>query len=466
MVFSNTLFLFVFLPITLLLYYLSKPQYHNMILLIASLFFYAYGEPRMVWLMLASIICNYFFALGMEKYACRKTILIASVVYNLGVLFVFKYLGFSMRVFNTLFRTNITVLEIALPIGISFYTFQSLSYIIDVYRNRVAAQHNITDLGLYVSLFPQLIAGPIVRYNSIAEQIRHREISPQRFREGAKRFMCGFCKKVLIANNLARGAEYYFGNQPVDNSVIGAWIGSICFTLQIFYDFSGYSDMAIGLGKMLGFTFEENFNYPYVAKSITDFWRRWHISLSKWFRDYIYIPLGGSRVSVPRHIVNMAIVWFLTGLWHGAAFSFIAWGIMYFAALVIEKYIIKPETRHSVIFEIVYRIAILLYVNFGWVIFNANGLRSGLSYCLSMIGLYYGNSFIDATTLGMLREYGAFMIMGIVFSTPIAKYLSSKTREYFVISKILTPAGYLVAFLWAVSFLILGSHNPFIYFNF
>lgn len=295
MIFSDTVFLFVFLPIVLLLYYLSKNEYRNYILLVASLLFYACGEPKLVLLMIISIFCNYFFALSIDRFDYKNVILVISIFFNLGVLFVFKYLAFSVNIFNLLFGTNIKTIEITLPIGISFYTFQSLSYIIDVYTKKSKVQNNILNLGLYVSLFPQLIAGPIVRYNSVAQQIENRELSPELFGQGAKRFICGFCKKVILANNLSIVAEYYFGRSPSENSIVGAWIGAICFSFQIFYDFSGYSDMAIGLGKMLGFEFEENFNYPYIAHSITDFWRRWHISLSRWFRDYIYIPLGGGK---------------------------------------------------------------------------------------------------------------------------------------------------------------------------
>lgn len=467
MVFSNTIFLFVFLPITLLFYYISKTEYRNSILLIASLIFYACGEPRVVFLMIFSIICNYFFALAIEKFSKKRLFLIISIIYNLGILFVFKYLGFSMSVFQLLFRKNVVVPQIALPIGISFYTFQTMSYVIDVYNKKVEAEHNILNLGLYISLFPQLVAGPIVRYNLIEKQIKSRTLSAELFGAGAKRFMCGFCKKVILANNLANVAEYYFETPATDNSVVGAWIGALSFSLQIFYDFSGYSDMAIGLGKMLGFEFEENFNYPYISKSVTEFWRRWHISLSRWFRDYVYIPLGGSRVSVPRHILNMAIVWILTGIWHGASYAFIVWGFMYFLALVAEKYVIKPEKRNNIVFTAVYRILVLAYINFGWVIFYAGELRAGIRYCLSMIGFHYGNAFIDVQTIRIWREYGAFILVGILFSAPIAPWISGKlTGRLAFAGKCILPFIYVVGFMWAISFLVLGAHNPFVYFNF
>ena len=467
MAFSNSIFLFVFLPVTMLFYYVSQKEYRNFILLASSIIFYACGEPRLVFLMLASIVVNYYLALAIDKYSKRKLFLIISIIYNLGILFIFKYLGFSMSVFNLLFQRNIAVMEIALPIGISFYTFQTMSYVIDVYNRQVKAERNILNLGLYISMFPQLVAGPIVRYNYIERQIGSRTVSAELFGAGAKRFMCGFCKKVILANNLANVAEYYFGMPSTDNSVVGAWVGAVSYSLQIFYDFSGYSDMAIGLGKMLGFEIEENFDYPYISKSITEFWRRWHISLSRWFRDYVYIPLGGSRVSVPRHILNMAVVWILTGIWHGANYTFIVWGFMYFLALVAEKYIIKPEKRQNRAFIAIYRILVLVYINFGWVIFNSGELRAGIRYCLSMLGFHYGNTLMDLQTVRLLREYGAFLLAGIIFSTPIAPWLSAKLagKLEFVGKKVL-PFVYALGFMWSVSYLVLGAHNPFVYFNF
>lgn len=467
MVFSSTIFLFVFLPITLLFYYISKEQYRNHILLIASLFFYAYGEPRLVFLMIISIIFNYFLACAMERYDVKKLLLFIGLFYNLGILFLFKYLGFTVSVLGYLFHTDLPAPGLTLPIGISFYTFQSMSYIIDVYNKKTKAQHNLLDLGLYIALFPQLIAGPIVRYNSVAEQIRYRVLSLELFGSGSKRFMLGFCKKVLLANNLAIVAQHYFESSGGENSIAGVWVGAICFSLQIFYDFSGYSDMAIGLGKMFGFIFEENFNYPYISKSVTEFWRRWHISLGRWFRDYVYIPLGGSRVSVPRHIFNMAIVWILTGIWHGADYSFLVWGFWYFAALVVEKYIIRPERRKSRLFLFLYRVLVLVYINFGWVIFNAGSLRKGIIYCLAMVGVGHETVVCDAQVIAMFREYGIFILAALLFSTPVASFISKKINVNFkFVDKTVLPFIYVAGFLWAVSFLILGAHNPFIYFNF
>ena len=305
MVFSNVLFPFVFLPVCILLYYISKDSYKNIILLFASLCFYAIGEPQYIFLMFLSIIVNYTLAIGIEdKAKYKKHILLLALIYNIGLLFVFKYLGFAIRIFNKLPLVHLKSTSFPLPLGISFYTFQSLSYCLDVYKGEAKAQRNIINLSLYVSLFPQLIAGPIVRYNSLESQILYRNLNLECFGKGIKRFVVGLCKKVLLANNLAIVAEYYFSHSPT--SLIGNWLGAVCFSLQIYYDFAGYSDMAIGLGRIFGFSFEENFNYPYIAYSITDFWRRWHISLSRWFRDYVYIPLGGSRVKASRHIINMA----------------------------------------------------------------------------------------------------------------------------------------------------------------
>ncbi len=418
--------------------------------------------------MIVSIIFNYFFALAIERRGSKKVFLSAAVIFNLSLLFVFKYLNFSVSIFASIFHLDVDIIPIVLPIGISFFTFQAMSYIIDVYRGDAKAQRNIRDLGLYISLFPQLIAGPIVRYNSIATQIEDRQVSPELFGAGSKRFIAGLCKKVLIANNVAIVADYFFGQSASGNSIAGAWLGAVSFALQIFFDFSGYSDMAIGLGKMFGFHFEENFNYPYISKSITEFWRRWHISLGKWFRDYVYIPLGGSRVSIPRHIINMGIVWILTGIWHGASYSFIVWGLMYFAALVLEKYIIKPSGRKSTLFGSIYQSLVLIYILFAWVIFKADGLENGIRYCLSMIGVYYHNNLVDAHFIHMVKEYGAFLLAAVAFSTPIAAIVSNrvKDKKLVFVEKYIVPAIYLVGLLWSVSFMILGAHNPFIYFNF
>lgn len=326
-------------------------------------------------------------------------------------------------------------------------------------------------VALYISFFPQLIAGPIVRYTTIERQIADRRCSFEKFGEGGQRFLLGFCKKVILANNLSVVAADIFGmsDSLSETNPLLLWIGAVSYSLQIFYDFSGYSDMAIGLGKIFGFEFEENFNYPYISKSITEFWRRWHISLGQWFRDYVYIPLGGSRVPIFRCLVNLFIVWVLTGIWHGAKYTFIAWGLGYFILLVIEKYLMKPEKRKHAVVRVIWQIITLLCINFGWVIFNSEGLRKGIKYCLAMAGYYKTQIGIDSTIIYYLREYGFFLAVGLVCATPVMKMLGKridKNEKAGAVRAVVNPICYGLVFLWAVSFLILGVHNPFIYFNF
>ena len=480
MVFSSLLFTFFFLPVVLILHYLSKPAYRNYLLLAASLFFYAYGEPFFVAVMIAMILINYCFALligrfGENKHA-KRTLLWLCVLVDIGLLFVYKYLGFTYDTLNKLFHTGLHS-EIALPIGISFFTFQAMSYVIDVYRGTTEVQKNPFYVALYISFFPQLIAGPIVRYNTIAAQIEHRTCTPEKFAQGAGRFLLGFCKKVILANNFSVISSQVFPITDVQGEITVPmlWLGAIAYTFQIYYDFSGYSDMAIGLGKLFGFEFEENFNYPYICSSITDFWRRWHISLSSWFRDYVYIPLGGSRVAPPRQIWNLFVVWLLTGIWHGANWTFIAWGLWYFVLLVFEKILVKPDKR-PFLFRQIWRVVSLLCVVLGWVMFNSGAFSVGLNYCLGMFGLYEtipaGEEAPQALRelIYYLREYGAYLVMGMVFSTPVMPFLARKLDgcgdRIRQLRGILSPFAYGFIFLWAVSFLILGVHNPFIYFNF
>ena len=472
MVFSSLYFTFFFLPLVIILYYLAKEEFRNYILLVASLYFYAYGEPKFIFIMLISICANYGVAIWInavkKNYIFSKNLLIADVVMNIGILYIFKYLNFTVKISDYFFKTTFELKDIALPIGISFFTFQALSYVIDVYRGTVKVQKNPLYLALYISFFPQLIAGPIVRYSTIEEQITHRICNPDQFAEGIRRFLLGFAKKVILANNLSLVAVEVFNSSfSVANPMV-LWIGSICYSLQIFYDFSGYSDMAIGLGKLFGFNFEENFNYPYISKSVTEFWRRWHISLGQWFRDYVYIPLGGSRVSISRNIINMFIVWILTGIWHGANYTFIVWGLGYFVLLVIEKYFIKFEKRKSKVFAIIWQIITLVCVNFGWVIFYSASIKSGLKYCIAMMGYYRPSFVIDASVIRYAREYGFFIILGILFSTPLMRIIKEKIYQTRVanVAVVAVPIAYGFVFLWAVSYIILGAHNPFIYFNF
>lgn len=473
MVFSSLLFAFYFLPVICLLFFLAQEKYRNYLLLVASLLFYAYGEPRFVFIMLGSILVNYGLALlihktnGYKSGYPAKLLLVLDIVFNVSILFQYKYLNFSVSLLNRVFKTNVFVQEIALPIGISFFTFQALSYVIDVYRQTVPVQKNPFYLALYISFFPQLTAGPIVRYSTIESQIENRTYTVEKVGGGAKRFLLGFCKKVILANNLSIVSTAIFEKSDSVSTVnpLLLWLGAISFSLQIFYDFSGYSDMAIGLGKIFGFEFEENFNYPYISKSVTEFWRRWHISLSKWFRDYVYIPLGGSKVSVPRHFFNLLIVWGLTGIWHGANSTFIVWGLGYFLLLIIEKYIVKPEIRKNRIIRIFWQIITLVCVNFGWVIFNTPSVRAGIRYCLAMVGYFDVRVTIDTQVIYYLREYGFFIAAGILFSTPVMKKLN-RLLDKSMCGGIVAAVCCGAVFLWAVSFLILGVHNPFIYFNF
>ena len=473
MVFSSVSFTFLFLPIVLLLSFLFKGKASNFILLIASLIFYAIGEPKAVLLMLFSIVINYLAGLIVSG---KKVVLVADIVVNLGILYYFKYLDYTIEVFNLFTGSRIQILNIVLPIGISFFTFQAMSYVIDVYRGDAQVEKNILNVGLYISFFPQLVAGPIVRYNTIAEQIRSRTRSLEKFGEGVKRFLVGFAKKVLLANNLALVADQAFrfgeaSEQLKTMPIALAWLGSIAFSLQIYFDFSGYSDMAIGLGRMFGFEFQENFNYPYSAKSITDFWRRWHISLSQWFRDYVYIPLGGSRNGSGRQVFNLFVVWALTGLWHGANVTFVAWGLMYFVMLILEKMLVKPSTRGKAL-RVCWQILTLLIVNFGWILFNIESFDKALAFMGSMFGLYH-NAISGPLVIGLLRDYWFFMFFGIVFSIPVIPKLLGWITDALadkkwaqLVQELLTTAILMTLFLWSVSYLVTGAHNPFIYFNF
>lgn len=477
MLFSSTVFVFLFLPVVIILYFLSGKKFKNILLLIASLFFYAYGEKKFIYVLIASIIVNYLLALWMDKsrdkIVLKKAILVVDILLNLGLLFYCKYLNFTISIIDAMFENLLPQTAIALPIGISFFTFQELSYVVDVYRGDAKVQKNILNLALYVSFFPQLIAGPIVRYQTIADEIENRQSNWDDITYGVKRFIVGFCKKVILANNLSNVAEYAFGFTDFTQLPIAlSWMGALSFMLQIYFDFSGYSDMAIGLGRVFGFHFLENFNYPYMAKSITDFWRRWHISLSSWFRDYVYIPLGGSRVTVGRHIFNLFVVWTATGIWHGASFNFIFWGLGWFVLLVFEKYVLQPEKFQSGILKVGYAVLTFFFVNFMWVIFNAapglEGLKNSIKYCFAMFGMR-GNEMLSDLTIFYWNQYRAFLIAGLILAFPVIPYLRNKlekTRIGGYVCDVISVVGYLFGFVYAVSFLIIGSNNPFIYFNF
>ena len=470
MLFTSLEFLFLFFPITLGINFLLPKGYRNYWLLLVSLFFYAWGEPVFVLIMLASILFNFFVALRIdetESKKYKKLFLSIAIAGNLGLLFIFKYLNFTTGILSNLF-SSVEITKIALPIGISFFTFQSMSYVIDVYRG-IPVQKNIAHLGLYVSLFPQLIAGPIVRYSTVAQEIKERTVTYHEFCNGMLRFVRGFNKKVLLANLLAQVADMAFA---VENpSVSLAWVGAICYSLQIFFDFSGYSEMAIGLGLMMGFHFLENFNYPYISKTITEFWRRWHISLGTWFRDYLYFPLGGSRVkSKWRLVFNLSVVWLATGIWHGASWNFILWGVLYGVILIFEKLLSIPKKADENLYlRIPYQIFSLAMVIFGWVLFRATTLSSALSYLKSMLGFTSGG-FTDDITTRYFLDFIILILAGIICSTPLIPFvrikLQAKIKNSEIAFDIIGYSVQLILFLIGVSFLIMNAHNPFIYFNF
>jgi D-alanyl-lipoteichoic acid acyltransferase DltB (MBOAT superfamily) len=439
-----------------------------------SLGFYAFGEPRFVVVMVASILFNYAVAILIDKLrshnALCKVFLAFCVAGNLCVLFFYKYFDFVANNINR-FGLNMPLLELALPLGISFFTFQAMSYVIDVYRQDVKAQYKPHHVGLYISFFPQLIAGPIVRYKNIEDQIAGRAVTFDDFSEGIRRFLQGFLKKLLLANNMAIIADRAFGMPDAERSVIYAWLGAIAYAFQILFDFTGYSDMAIGLGKMFGFKFLENFNYPYISKSITEFWRRWHISLGQWFRDYVYYPLGGSRVKTKSRLVfNLFVVWLLTGIWHGASWNFALWGLMYFVVIVFEKFTGFPDRFRTGFAKGCYRVFTLLCILFGRVLFRADTASAAIRYASSMFGLSKNAFFSDVVILS-IREYWVFLVVSILCSTELFKRLRERVdgaegTGLRAAANTFTVAFYVFCFFWAVSFLILGAHNPFIYFNF
>lgn len=468
MVFSDSTFIFVFLPVVLAIYFLLRKHSmaKNLFLLLVSLGFYMWGNPQFVIIMLFSILINYVFAIIISifitKKALSRLLLAVVIIINLSILFHFKYQVFVSENLNDWFHTNIKIVDIVLPIGISFFTFQAMSYVIDVYRGTVKVQKNPLYLGLYIAFFPQLVAGPIVRYETIEEQITHRTESLLLFSEGMLRFITGLGKKVLLANNMAIIADFVFSNQAGSGSLLSVWLGAIAYTLQIYFDFSGYSDMAIGLGKMFGFEFHENFNYPYIAKNITDFWRRWHISLSTWFRDYVYIPLGGNRCTKYRQIFNLFIVWFLTGVWHGANWTFILWGMIYFFTLILEKYVIKPNQFQNRILKIFYRVFTLMIIIIAWVVFRANSIADAAQYLGEMFGVVKLPLYNAAAGM-IMKEFGVFWIAAIIFSFPHSKIKEKLNVHWAMIVK---SVALVFVFLISIIYVVNGTYNPFIYFNF
>lgn len=469
MLFSSTTFIFIFLTLLLILYFpIKNIKYRNIILLIFSLIFYSWGEPKYIFLMLITVLIAYIFGLLIDKYRFEKRksklFLIISVVLILLNLFIFKYLDFSIGIFNSIFKTNIGLSKLVLPIGISFYTFQILSYVIDMYWGKVGVQKNYFRLLLYVSFFPQLIAGPIVRYETVEKEISDRKTTLDGFINGFKRFIWGLAKKVIIANNVAIFCDYIYNNYSSYGSNI-LWVAAICYTLQIYFDFSGYSDMAIGLGKMFGFNFLENFNYPYIASSITDFWRRWHISLSSFFRDYVYIPLGGNRVSKVKFIRNIFIVWLLTGIWHGASYNFILWGLYYAILLLIEKMFTgKYIEKLPKVLKMLYS---LFFITLGWVIFRVENLND-LVLVIKKMFSFNNTSFVTLfNNNSMLISTIPYIILGIFLSLPIDKWFKEKVdKSNSVILTLIEDLILGVLFGISIMFLVSNSYNPFIYFRF
>lgn len=466
MVFSSTIFLCVYLPLVLLGYYICPKKGRNLFLLIVSLVFYAWGEPKYVFLMIFSILVNYIFGRLMDKNRGRKKrmklLLVLSVVIDLGLLSVFKYTDFIITNVNAIFGSSFDLLNIALPIGISFYTFQAMSYTIDVYRNDVRVQKNLIDFGMYITMFPQLIAGPIVRYADVQDQLAERSVTTADFSEGVMRFVVGLGKKVLLANQMGAvwSDIYALGG---DVSALMAWTGAIAYTFQIYFDFSGYSDMAIGLGRMFGFKFPENFRYPYQSVSITDFWRRWHITLSTWFKEYLYIPLGGNRRGLARQALNLLIVWSLTGFWHGAGWNFVMWGLYYFVILFIEKlFLLKALDKLPKLFRHVYA---LLLIVIGWVIFASDDVSVLLPYLGSMFG---ANGAVGGMDVYTLFTKAVLLIICCIASTELPKKLflsaagAMNEKAAFTIKSVMTIA------LLALSMILLigDSYNPFLYFRF
>lgn len=458
MVFSSLIFLFLFLPTFLLCYFIPKKRKtKNIVLLIFSLLFYGYGEPIYVLLMILSIIVNYFIVLWMDKSSKPKKWLIIDLVFNLGLLFFFKYTNFFLDNINNLFNLNIKFLSISLPIGISFYTFQILTYVIDVYKSKVPVQKSIINLGCYISAFPQLIAGPIVRYETVNKELNDRCEDIEGFATGIRRFIIGLFKKCVIANEMAYVADTLFGSSIASLGTIGMIVGGVAFTFQIYFDFSGYSDMAIGLGKMLGFNYLENFNYPYVARTITDFWRRWHISLSTFFRDYVYIPLGGNRCKRVRHIFNLFVVWALTGLWHGASWNFVFWGLFYFILLVLEKFIFKKIDKLPAFLGHLYTFSL---VTFGFIIFYFTDTSTLIEAIKTLFGAHgLGNMMIFTHYQIFKLKTIIIFVLSAFASTPIFKPIFDKKNKF-------SNIYIIILFIISIISILASSYNPFIYFRF
>ena len=463
MLFTSISFLYYFLPIVLIIYFIAPKKYKNLILFIFSLIFYFYGEPKYIFLMILEILIAYIGAILIDKYKSKK-ILILTLFIHIILLIIFKYTNFLTTNINNVFNTNFKLLNIALPIGISFYTFQIISYIVDVYKGKVKVQKSFLKLATYVSLFPQLIAGPIVRYEVIENELDNRKHSFEDFSTGVRRFTIGLSKKVLIANMLGELCTKF--SLVDERSIVLYWIFAISYMLQIYFDFSAYSDMAIGLGRMFGFHFLENFDYPYISKSITEFWRRWHISLGSWFRDYVYIPLGGNRVSKIKHLRNILVVWLLTGIWHGASWNFVIWGLMFGIILIIEKLFLNKYLEKLPSF--IRRIYVLFIVMISFIIFNADTISDAISNIIGLFG-FNKETFINNYTIYYLKSYFIILVIAIIASTPlIKKQLENMKKNKFMnkLINILEPIYIVSLLLIVTSYLIDNSYNPFLYFRF
>lgn len=454
MIFSSNLFIFQFLPIIFLLLLITPKKYQNLILFIGSLIFYAWGEVRYIFIMFASVLVDYVCSNQIEKNRLThktRIYLWISVFFNLGMLFAFKYSNFFISNLNALFDLSIRNVNLTLPLGISFYTFQTMSYTIDVYRNKVKADSNIIDFGAYVCLFPQLIAGPIVRYSDIAIELKSRVLNFENMEKGIRIFLLGLSSKVLLANNIGMlWDEIILLPNP---STITLWLGLIAFGFQIYFDFSGYSLMAIGLGRMLGFHFPDNFNYPYISQSMTEFWNRWHITLGSWFKEYVYIPLGGNRKGPLRLAINLFIVWFLTGFWHGAEYNFILWGLYFYVLLLAEKFLLLPFLRKHPILSRLYFIPLILL---GWAIFAISDLSLLAQYLTTLFSLTSGYEWIY-----YLQNYGVILLFCFVFATPVGKWVIHKINSTLIQDGLLY-----LSFIIAVAYLVDSSYNPFLYFRF
>lgn len=460
-------FIFIFLPVVLAAYYLLRPAYRNTVLLMASLFFYAWGEPRYLLIMLFTITINYCGAMLIDTYRSRaKLILCLSILANLGILVYFKYTNFIFENINALFRGNLEFIHVIMPIGISFYTFQAMSYLVDVYRKDCSVQKNFYDLMLYIVLFPQMIAGPIVKYHDVEQQIKSRETTLEDFSAGLRRFIVGLAKKVLIANSMGAVVERIFTSDTATFSTPIAWLGAVAYTFQLYYDFSGYSDMAIGLGRMFGFRFLENFNYPYISSSITEFWRRWHISLSTWFKEYLYIPLGGNRCGNVRTYFNLFVVFVATGVWHGASWNFVLWGLWHGFFIILERFFSWHKKECGVMGNIIRHLYTILVFIIGWVMFRADTMSYASKYILRMFGIgkaqayYYWHYYI--TNVEIIA-----MVIALVCAVPLFRNITQlPTGRFAAVKKLALNAWLLVLFLLSAASIADATFNPFIYFRF